>query len=393
LQVLRPLKSYTAMQVGRANDLGAVIRRFLPRLSQARGIGRHQFKVLNALSLCRSPQMGGSVMACSGCGNMHYVLHSCRNRHCPRCQGIDKELWVEDRKHELLPVKYFHVVFTVPHELLELFRFNRETMYNLLFEKAWETLCLFAKDPKLLGAQPGAIAILHTWDQQMNFHPHVHLIVPAGGIDKNGNWRHSKQDGEFLFDVKEMSKVFSARFAKKLRKLKMQGKIQKYVPRDLIKKPWVVYAKQAFGSPHSVVEYLGRYTHRVAISNARILKVTGTHVTFRWCDRKKGYKTRTETITGEEFLKRFIDHVVPPYFRRIRHLGFLSARSKAVALETARKSLGAETKVLPKLSRAEVLSLRFGDRSQLRCRHCGNALVLVESYPQERAPPNILNVA
>jgi len=372
------------------NDLASVIRCFLPGLLRKKGISKNQIKVLRALGECRSPAMGGSVMACRGCGCVHYVLHSCRNRHCPRCQGIDKELWVEDRKRELLPVKYFHVVFTVPHQLLELFRFNRETMYNLLFGKAWETLCLFAKDSKLLGAQLGAIAILHTWDQQMRFHPHVHFIVPAGGIDKNGQWVHSKREGGFLFDVKNLSRKFSARFVKKLRRLKMQGKIKKYVPRDLIKTPWLVYAKQAFGSPHSVVEYLGRYTHRVAVSNARILKVTGTHVTFRWCDRKNGYKPCVSTVTGEEFLNRFLDHIVPPRFRRIRHLGFLSTRSKANALETARKSLQVEMPLTPKLSRAQVLALRFGDRSQLMCRYCGGELFLFKILANERAPPPVV---
>lgn len=326
-------------------------------------------------------------MVCGDCGSVHYVLHSCRNRHCPRCQGIDKELWVEARKQELLPVKYFHVVFTVPHELLELFRFNREVMYNLLIERSWETLGLFAKDPKLLGAQPGAIAILHTWDQQLRFHPHVHLIVPAGGIDQNGQWKSSKQDGNFLFDVKQMSAVFSARFAKKLRRLKRKNKIKKQVPRDLIKKPWVVYAKQAFGSTESVVEYLGRYTHRVAISNTRILKVTGTHITFSWCDRKNGYQKKTETITGAAFLKRFLYHIVPPYFRRIRHLGFLSSRSKKQSLSVIRESLGEEQLQATPLSRAQVLELRFGHRSLLKCRDCDGELQLLETYPAQRAPP------
>jgi hypothetical protein len=369
------------------NTLGAVIRKFLPNLLNQRGVSRHQLKVLRALRVCRTPELGGSAMACSACGSVHYVLHSCRNRHCPRCQGIDKELWVEVRKQELLPVKYFHVVFTVPHDLLELFRFNREVMYNLLFEKSWETLCLFARDPKLLGAKPGAIAILHTWDQQLRFHPHVHLIVPAGGIDKNGQWKSSKQDGSFLFDVKQMSRKFSARFAKKLRRLKRQGKISKYVPRDLIKKPWVVYAKQAFGSPESVVEYLGRYTHRVAISNARILKVTNTHVTFSWCDRKNGYQKKIETISGIEFLKRFLDHIVPSYFRRIRHLGFLSSRNKKQSLKLIRKSLGEGLLQVTPLSRAQVLELRFGQRSQLKCHYCGGELQLLESFSKQRAPP------
>ena len=369
------------------NTLGTVIRQFLPALLEERGVSNHQLKVLRALATCRTPEMGGSAMVCRDCGAVHYVLHSCRNRHCPRCQGIDKELWVEARKQELLPVKYFHVVFTVPHELQELFRFNRRVMYNLLIEKAWETLCLFARDPKLLGAQPGAIAILHTWDQQLRFHPHVHLIVPAGGIDKKGQWKNSKQDGSFLFDVKQMSAVFSARFSKKLRRLKRQGKIKKYVPRDLIKKPWVVYAKQAFGTPDSVVEYLGRYTHRVAISNARILDVTGTHVTFSWCDRKNAYQKKTRTIPGVEFLERFLDHIVPPYFRRIRHLGFLASRNKKQSLAAIRESLGEELVQVVPLSRAQVLALCFGERSLLRCRECGGELQLLETYPKDRAPP------
>ena len=372
-----------------ADDIGLIIRRFLPGLLQTRGITGHQHKVLNALANCRTKAMGGSALACRQCGTVHYVLHSCRNRHCPRCQGIDKELWIKDRKLELLPVKYFHLVFTVPHELLELFRYNRKQMYNLLFEQSWETLCLFAQDPKLLDAQLGAIAVLHTWDQQLRFHPHIHFIVPAGGITHNGRWKNSKSDGDFLFDVKNISKKFSARFVEKLRKLKKQGHIRKFVPRDLIKVPWVVYAKQAFGSPENVIEYLGRYTHRVAISNARILKVTDTHVTFRWFDRKNGYKPQQTTITGMQFLKRFLEHIVPPNFRRIRHLGFLSNRNKTSKLNQIRESLQCMIKALPKLSRAEVLALKFGDQSVLMCKECGGHLLLLESYHKSRAPPQI----
>jgi hypothetical protein len=369
------------------NDLGAIVRKFLPGLLKKKGVSTHQLKVLSALANCRTPQLGGSVLACTTCGSVHYIMHSCRNRHCPRCQGIDKELWIEERKGELLPVKYFHVVFTVPHDLLELFRFNREIMYKLLFEKAWQTLCIFAKDPKLLGAHLGAIAILHTWDQQLKFHPHIHFIVPAGGIDNKAMWKSSKQQGEFLFDVKHLSSKFSAIFVQKLRELKRQGKIKKFVPRDLIKKPWVVYAKQAFGSPDSVVEYLGRYTHRVAISNARIVKVTDTHVTFRWCNRKNGYSTEFETLTGVEFLERFLDHIVPAGFRRIRHLGFLCSRNKKAALDQIRIFLAANVTPTPRLTRAEFLSLRFGERSLLRCRECGARLVVIETYQSQRAPP------
>ena len=367
-------------------DLGAVIRTFLPALLKERGVTKHQLKVLKALANCRTPNLGGSAMACHECGLVHYVLHSCRNRHCPRCQGIDRELWIEDRKNDLLPVKYYHVVFTVPHLLLELFRYNRKIMYDLLFEKAWETMRCFAKDPKLLGAKPGAIAVLHSWDQQLKYHPHVHFIVPAGGIDEQGNWKTTKQQGEFLFDVKQMSAKFSAIFARKLRRLKQQGKIRKYVPRDLIPTPWVVYAKQAFGSPASVVEYLGRYSHRVAISNARILQVTDTEVTFAWRNRKKHYRQEISTINGVEFLKRFLEHIVPPGFRRIRHLGFLSSRNKTKSLEAIRKALNV-AHLDCKRTRAEVLEERFGQKSLLQCKACGGRLVVFESYPVKRAPP------
>jgi hypothetical protein len=373
--------------MGADQDLGGIIDQFLPALLQKRGVTGHQLKTLRALSACRTTKLGGSAMVCRDCGSVHYVMHSCRNRHCPRCQGIDKELWIDDRKQELLPVKYFHVVFTVPHDLLELFRFNREIMYNLLFEKSWETLTIFAKDPKLLGAQPGAIAILHTWDQQLHFHPHVHLIVPAGGLDKRGRWKSTKQKGNFLFDVKQLSNVFSARFASKLRRLKRLGKITKHVPRDLIKKSWVVYAKQAFGTSASVVEYLGRYSHRVAISNHRILSVTDKHVTFSWLNRKEGYRKETETLTGVKFLERFLDHIVPPYFRRIRHLGFLSNRNKRNALAIIREQLLAGFNVPKRLTRSQVLAARFGERSLLQCRECGGELLLLENYPKERAPP------
>lgn len=367
-------------------ELGTVIERFLPQLIKKRGFSAQQLKVLGALRKCRTSELGGAVMACQGCGQVHYVMHSCRDRHCPRCQGIDKELWVEARKGELLPVKYYHVVFTVPHDLLELFRYNRKPMYNLLFESAWSTLSSFAKDPKWLGAQAGAIAVLHTWDQRLRYHPHVHFIVPAGGLDQHKQWKNTKQNGNFLFDVKQMSSVFSARFSRALRRLKKAGKITKYVPKDLIKKPWVVYAKKAFGTPDSVVEYLGRYTHRVAISNARILKVNHTHVTFSWCDRAQGYRKKTETLAGEVFLTRFVEHIVPAYFRRIRHYGFLSTRNKTEALSLARASLQV-VEVPLNLSRAQVLELRFGKQSSLHCKSCGEELVLVVSYTRERAPP------
>jgi len=209
------------------NDLALVIGKFLPKTLKQRGFTTHQLKVFNAIASCRTPSLGGSAMTCQSCGCVHYVLHSCRNRHCPRCQSIDRELWIEKVKQDILPLKYYHLVFTVPHDLLELFRFNRKIMYNLLFEMAWITIVSFAKDPKLLGAKPGAIAVLHTWDQRLLYHPHVHFIIPAGGLTKCGKWKSTKSNGDFLFDVKQMSAKFNGMFAKKLRSLKKQGKLKK----------------------------------------------------------------------------------------------------------------------------------------------------------------------
>ena len=378
------------MMIENKPTVGTIVRQFLPQLQRKRGLTTFQKKAFNNLAKCHTTELGGSVIACSDCGTLQYVLHSCRDRHCPNCQGIDKELWVEDRKQELLPVQYFHVVFTVPHLLLELFRYNRKVMYDLLFEKSWETLQSFALNPDFLGANPGVIAILHTWDQRMQFHPHIHMIVPAGGLDANNQWKRSKQNGDFLFDVKAMSDVFSGKFAKKLRQLKMQGKIIKYVPKDLIPKAWVVYAKKAFGSPASVIEYLGRYTHRVAISNGRILKVDDENVTFQWLDRENGYEKRVECIPGVVFLERFVEHIMPPRFRRIRYYGFLANRKKKENIATIREQFGLAIRLQAKRTRAEVLKAAWGEQSFLHCKHCGGAMVLVQSYPRKRAPPLVM---
>lgn len=331
--------------------------------------------------------MGGSVVACRDCGKEHYVLHSCRNRHCPRCQGIDRELWLDARKQDLLPVKYFHVVFTVPHELLELFRFNKSEMYSLLSGQAWKTLQKFGHDKKWLGAQLGAVGILHTWDQQIKLHPHVHFIVPAGGITRDGKWKDTRTAGDYLFDVEMLSDVFRASFVKQLRKLKNQGLVKKTVPKTLFGQPWVVYAKKAFGSAEDVLEYLGRYTHRVAISNARIKSVDDKGVSFEWCDRKDGYKKKTSTLTGAEFLMRFLQHILPAGFTRIRHYGFLSPRAKTAALESIRADLKVLQVPVAKRSRKEVLQEKWGGQSVFRCRDCGGELMLVGSFQPIRAPP------
>jgi ribosomal protein L19E len=372
------------------NDIAKIIKQFLPELREKSGLSKQQFKVLHTLKQCRSAEMGGSIVACKDCGSIHYVMHSCRNRHCPKCQGIEREIWLEARKSELLPVKYFHVVFTVPHELLELFRFNKQEMYNLLFRHAWKTLSTFGNDPKWLGAQLGALAILHTWDQQMKYHPHIHFLVPAGGLTKKGTWIASKTNGDFLFDVKMISEVFRYSFVKELRQLKEKGKLKKSVPKTLYNKDWVVYAKQAFGSPEQVLEYLGRYTHRVAISNARIKKVTNTEVTFNWCDRKNAYITKEQKLSGIKFLERFVQHILPQQFTRIRHYGFLSPKCKKNALDNIRLHLQVKEVILVIRSRKEILEEKWGERSVFYCRECGGELHLLETLKPQRAPPKAI---
>jgi len=371
------------------NSMANVIDRFLPQFISSNGISKHQLKVLRTLAMCRTPKMGGSVVACEDCGTIHYVLHSCRNRHCPSCQQIDREIWLDARKTELLSVKYFHVVFTVPHDLLELFRFNKAIMYNLLFKHSWQTLHTFGQDPKWLGAQLGALAILHTWDQQIKLHPHVHFLVPAGGITKDRKWKHAKSNGDFLFDVKMLSNVFRASFVKELRKLKKNGHIKKCIPKTLFDKQWVVYAKKAFGSPEQVLEYLGRYTHRLAIANSRIKEVTDQEVTFSWNDRQNGYKTKTQTLAGVKFLERYIQHIVPPQFTRIRHYGFLSPRNKIDALNDIRDDLNMTEVVIGKRSKKEILQEKWGEKSFYHCKHCGGELHTLVVFKSAREPPGI----
>ena len=258
-------------------ELQTVVERFLPRLSAMQGISRHQLKVLSAIQNCRTSVLGGHKEVCKDCGQIKYAYNSCRNRHCPKCQGIDLERWVMAREEDLLPVKYFHVIFTLPEQLNDLCIHHLVTMYNLLFETVWDVLRSFAGDENWLGARLGAFAILHTWSQTLTLHPHIHLIIPAGGISENGTWKASKSKGKFLFEVTQLSPVFRARFVAGVRKWakSRQLTLDHQIMDSLFKKQWVVYALQPFGGPRQVIKYLGQYTRRIAISNYRIKEITG----------------------------------------------------------------------------------------------------------------------
>jgi hypothetical protein len=296
-------------------------------------------KVMQAVEHCRTAALGGHLEQCDHCGFERPAYNSCRNRHCPKCQSLAKVKWLDKQKSELLPTGYFHLVFTLPHELNPLILVNKKPMINILFQSVWQTLAQFAQ--RRLGGTLGITAVLHTWDQTLLDHFHLHCLVPAGVLSFDRNrWVSARQD--FLFPVKALSLVFRAKFLDSLKKsfdrnkLLFVGQIAPWADarsfdgllEELRKKPWVVYAKKPFGSPAQVLDYLSRYTHRVAISNDRICALYNGEVTFAYRDRKNQDRRKLMTLDAEEFIRRFLLHVIPKSFMRVRHYGFLANHSK-----------------------------------------------------------------
>ncbi len=339
--------------------------------------------------------MGGHIEACEDCGEVRSAYNSCRNRHCPKCGAIDKEKWIINREADLLPVKYFHVVFTVPDKLNSLFMNNQVAMYNLLFTVVWGVMKDFGKTKSWIGGGIGATTILHTSGQNLNYHPHLHMVVPAGALMAIGKWKHSRNRGKYLFNTGQLSHVFRARFVGQVRLLKKAGAISGKIPNGLYDKQWVVYAKQPFGGPKQVINYLSRYTHRTAISNDRIKNVDDKNVTFTWKDYKNNYATQTTTLPGEVFLRLFCMHILPPGFTRIRHYGFLSNASKRKSLAIIRTSLNAApAPEIIKKTWQEIAFERMGINPGI-CKCCGGKMEIIETIPnrfrvRQRAPP-VLN--
>jgi hypothetical protein len=307
----------------------------------------HVARVLQRIKNCRTAALGYHVYRCTGeaCGHLKYQYHSCRDRHCPNCGALKKQEWIEARTQELLPVKYYHVVFTVPHELNSLVMGHRKLLYKLLFDASAQTLLTFAKDPKYIGAVPGIISVLHTWGQQLSFHPHIHCIVSGGGIANDNTWKDAKRSsplrgrsggGGFLFPVKAMSPVYRAKFLQALQQLITNGEVIsakedcKQLINLLYHKDWNVYAKAPFGGPQAVIEYLGRYTHKVAISNHRIGSINdeAATVTFDYKDYAGQGKQKKMTLTIAEFIRRFEQHILPERFTKIRTYGYLANRNR-----------------------------------------------------------------
>jgi Putative transposase/Transposase zinc-binding domain len=317
-------------------------------------LGIHKLQVIRAMTRCRTAALGGHVDVCPQCsGDPAISYNSCRDRHCNKCQAQARRRWIDARKQELLETRYFHVVFTLPHELHTLVLQNQAELYNLLFRTVAETLREVARNPEHLGAEIGFFGVLHTWGQNLLFHPHIHCVIPGGGISSDGQrWVHPQYP--FFLPVRALGKVFRGKFVAGLRRalrknrLTCAGTIQHLAEpknfaaflRTLFRQNWVVYAKSAFGGPEQVIRYLGRYTHRVAISNHRLMSFDGDHVTFRWRDYARGNKMRTMTVSAEEFIRRFLLHILPKGFVRIRHFGVMANYRRSESIDLCRKLLG-----------------------------------------------------
>lgn len=342
-------------------------------------------KAMRDIEDCRTAALGGHVEKCDHCGFERISYNSCRNRHCPKCQTMAKADWLEKRKAELLPVGYFHNVFTLPHELNLIVLANKRIIFNLLFKSVADTLLEFASDPKhALGGKLGFTAVLHTWDQKLNSHTHLHCVIPGGVLSQdNKRWIHARDN--FLFPVKALSRVFRGKFLDFLNQafndalLIFPGKATAFETKQgfralvnqLWKKEWVVYSKKPFGGPEKVLDYLGRYTHRVAISNHRIVSVKNATVTFSYRDRSDDNKVRYFTVKAGEFIRRFLLHVLPKSYVRIRHFGFLANKCKKKNLANCRKALRCEfepSEPVKMNARAMLLYLTGEDLN--KCPHC-----------------------
>ena len=316
----------------------------LQRLGSQReqmGLNTHQFRTLRAIEMCRTPMLGGHVDACDTCGHISISYNSCRNRHCPKCQGHKREEWIQKREQDLLPCTYYHVVFTLPQQLNALALHHPALVYDALFKSVWQTIRQFGRNKNV---HLGMIAVLHTWGQNLLLHPHVHCIIPGGGIGADGKWQKQVRSNKYLFPVKALSKVFRAKYVQHLRE---NGIENKALLESLFQQDWVVYAKRPFGGPVQVIEYLGRYTHKVAISNHRLQKVTDTDVSFTYKDYRESGKNKTMCLTHREFVRRFAQHILPLRFVRIKHYGILSStwkRGKLQALQSELKVKRPEAK-------------------------------------------------
>jgi hypothetical protein len=359
-----------------------------------------QLKVMSAIEHCRSVALGGHVLRCSACAEAQIAYNSCRNRHCPKCQSSAAQRWLDARYADLLPVPYYHVVFTLPAPISAIAYTNKEAIYGLLFDITAETLRTIAADPKHLGAQIGMTLVLHTWGSALTHHPHVHGIVPGGGLAPDAQRWVSCKPGFFL-SVRVLSRLFRRRFLDALQQLHRDGRLQFFGEHAALADAdhfadwlvplrhceWVVYAKRPFAGPEAVLAYLSRYTHRVAIANSRLVALDERGVTFRWKDYREHGRTRHKTMTlaTEEFMRRFLLHVLPSGFHRIRHYGLLANGHRKTQIATARKLLHQPISIV-----ATDPTDHGCPRPTFLCRHCGAPMLIIETFARAqhiRGPP------
>jgi len=368
---------------GRPLELADIVRRHGAGYRAAHRLCAAQQRALTAIERCRTAALGGEVRACEACGTQRYVYHSCRNRHCPKCQTLAKERWLAQRRAELLPVPYFHLVFTLPHEVNALAQGNPRALYTMLFHSVSATLVEFGENPRWLGGEIAATLVLHTWGQTLTQHLHLHCLLGAGALAPDGHWIHPRPG--FLFPIQALSAVCRGKFIAALKHafthghLKFAGSTQplaspqaqqRFVA-QLYRHDWVVYAKPAFSGPESVLDYLGRYTHRIALSNHRLLSVNATEIRFRYKDYAHGNKVKVMGLHPHEFLRRFLIHVLPQGFMRIRHYGLLANRTKRAKLAQARIALDAPpVPPTPAAETVEAFWLRVANLDIHLCPHC-----------------------
>jgi Putative transposase/Transposase zinc-binding domain len=373
------------------------------RRAHAGHVSLTQLKVMSAIEACRTEALGGHVAGCAKCGHQHIAYNSCKNRHCPKCQGPAARDWMAARSEDLLPVEYFHVVFTLPAEIARIAYWNKKAIYDLLFKASAETVTTIAADPRRLGARVGMTSVLHTWGSALTHHPHIHMIVPGGGLSLDGDRWVPCRTGFFLH-VRVLSRRFRRLFLEGLLALHRTGTLVFFGDlagladagafaawiAPLRKSEWVVYAKPPFGGPAAVLAYLSRYTHRVALSNARLISADAETVAFRWKDYriKSGDRQKVMRLATDEFIRRFLIHVLPDGFHRIRHYGLLASAQRKANIAEIRALLGADRPGQEPQAPAEIIPLTLREP----CPCCGGPMRIVEifrrgQHPQSRAPP------
>lgn len=386
-------------------ELSDIFRAHGPAWRQANAghVSLTQLKVMSAIEACRTEALGGHVAGCAKCGHHHIAYNSCKNRHCPKCQGPAARDWMAARAEDLLPVEYFHVVFTLPSEIAQVAFWNKKAVYDLLFRTSAETVMTIAVDPRRLGARVGMTAVLHTWGSALTHHPHIHMIVPGGGLSPdNSRWVACRPG--FFQHVRVLSRLFRRLFVEGLLALHNTGQLAFFGDHAGLaetvafkawltpfrKSEWVVYAKPPFGGPEAVLAYLSRYTHRVAISNSRLVSADAQTVAFRWKDYrvKTGDRQKTMRLATDEFIRRFLIHVLPDGFHRIRHYGLLASAARKTNIAKIRNQLGAAQPAAAPQATAAAIPLTLREP----CPCCGGPMRILEifrrgAFPQSRAPP------